>query len=312
MSRIAVIGGAGFIGTNLVKSLVEEGNNVLVIDDFSNGKISNLAEIDCEIREFSILDKEKLKHNLIDVSSIVLLAALGSIPRSLSFPVSTVETNIMGTLNVLEVAREIGAQVVFTSSSSVFGANSELPKRELMWASPLNPYAASKLGGEGLMQGYAHSYGMQIVTFRLFNVFGPWQRPDHEYAAVLPRWISALIQRKSIDVYGDGTQSRDFTPVEVVVNVIIESIKKGFSHPKPINLSVGNRISLLEVIEKLQNFFPDFQINYLPNRKGDTLHSQSDPTYFQSLFPNIATPNFDDSLVKTIDWLRQYHFASGS
>ena len=170
MKRVAVTGGAGFVGTNLVRKLVEKGYQVIAIDDFSTGVAGNLTDVPCEVVKASINDLYAMRSALKGSDLIFHLAARGSVPRSLKNPRATLETNVGGTLNVLECAREYGASVVFSSSSSVYGSNIELPKRERMWTSPLTPYAASKLAGEGLIQSYAHSFDIQSINFRFFNI----------------------------------------------------------------------------------------------------------------------------------------------
>ena len=187
MTKVAVTGGAGFIGSNLAKRLVEEGFEVVVVDDLSTGLLSNVDRERADFHQFSITDPQMLIAALKDCSTIFHFAARGSVPRSVKNPVATHEVNATGTFNVLEVARKTGAHVVFSSSSSVYGRNIQLPKDESMWLGPMSPYAASKLSSEGYLQAYASAYSVPTTTLRFFNVFGPKQRPDHEYAAVLPK-----------------------------------------------------------------------------------------------------------------------------
>ncbi len=200
MSKVAVTGGAGFIGSNLVKRLVKDGFEVVVIDDLSTGLLTNVDQKKTDFQQISITDPQMLLAALNDCSTIFHLAARGSVPRSIKNPVATHEVNATGTFNVLEVARKTGAHVIFSSSSSVYGRNMQLPKDESMWLSPLTPYAASKLAAEGYVQAYAAAYDLPTTILRFFNVFGPRQRPDHEYAAVLPKWIWLAMQGKPIDV----------------------------------------------------------------------------------------------------------------
>jgi UDP-glucose 4-epimerase len=180
-----------------------------------------------------------------------------------------------------------------------------LPKNEDMVLRPITPYAASKMSGEGLSLAYAKTYGLSVSTFRFFNIFGPWQRPDHEYAAVLPKWISKCINGDEIEIFGDGEQTRDFTYVGTVVNVIIDCISNKVMHPEPVNLAYGNNISLNQVIELLKKSFPDFKVEYLPQRNGDVLHSKNDPKLVQSLYPNVSVEKFENSLQETINWFRK-------
>jgi UDP-glucose 4-epimerase len=178
----------------------------------------------------------------------------------------------------------------------------KLPKNEDMVLRPLTPYAASKMSGEALSLAYSRSYALPISTFRFFNIFGPWQRPDHEYAAVLPKWISKCLNGDEIEIFGDGEQTRDFTYVGTVVQIIASCILNKVLHPEPVNLAFGNRISLNQVVELLRNIFPDLNVKYLPPRKGDVLHSENDPKLLKSLYPDIIADKFEDSLQKTINW----------
>jgi len=213
----------------------------------------------------------------------------------------------------MEVARRVGAQVIFSSSSSVYGANTELPKTETMWTSPLSPYAASKLAGEGYCAAYSESYGVPTTVFRFFNIFGPWQRPDHDYAAVIPRWIWAALNNQPILLDGDGTQTRDFTYVDTVVDTIVNAIDRELNHPQPINLAFGNRISLLEVIGELERIFGrTLEVEKRPRRVADVPHSQNDPTLVNSVFPSIASTSFPEALEKTVEWMRSNGPAVGS
>jgi UDP-glucose 4-epimerase len=305
VSRIAITGGAGFVGSNLLRSLVDRNYEVVVVDDLSTGLKSNLQGIECDFHEVSIEDFSKLSQALDDCQYIFHLAARGSVPRSVKNPRATFEVNVSGTMNVLECAKSMGAMVAFSSSSSVYGANLELPKSEKMWLAPLTPYAASKLTGESLVQSYASSYGLRAITYRFFNIFGPWQRPDHDYAAVIPKWIWKLMHKEKIEIFGDGTQSRDFTYIDSVVSILINSMERELHHPEPINLAFGSRISLNESVEILKARFPDLKVNYLPERLGDVKNSQNNPDKLLSLFPNIELMSFESALDETINWYKE-------
>jgi UDP-glucose 4-epimerase len=305
MDTIAITGGAGFVGTNLAIKLKELGYQIRVIDDFSSGMKQNIKNVDCEVYATSILDRKKLNQALSGCNYIFHLAARGSVPRSIKNPRATFEVNVSGTMNVLECAKNMGAMVAFSSSSSVYGANLELPKSERMWLAPLTPYAASKLAGESLVQSYASSYGLKAVTYRFFNIFGPWQRPDHDYAAVIPKWIWKLMHKETIEIFGDGTQSRDFTYIDSVVSILINGMERELHHPDPINLAFGSKISLNESVEILKARFPDLKVNYLPERLGDVKNSQNNPDKLFSLFPNIELMSFESALDETITWYKE-------
>jgi UDP-glucose 4-epimerase len=306
MAKVAVTGGAGFIGSNLTKRLLTEGYDVVVIDDLSTGLLSNVDLEDSIFHQISINDPKSLATALKDCETIFHLAARGSVPRSLKNPAATHEVNATGTLNVLEVARATGAHVVFSSSSSVYGRNMQLPKDESMWLGPMTPYAASKLAAEGYLQAYASAYNVPTTLLRFFNVFGPRQRPDHEYAAVLPKWIWLAMQGIPIDVYGDGTASRDFTYVETVLDIAMTAMKEKVLTEGAMNLAYGNRIFLNDTIEMLKKHFPDLQVNYKENRLGDVKESQNSPSLLRSLFPNITPKPFEDALTETVAWLKDF------
>jgi UDP-glucose 4-epimerase len=306
MSRIAVTGGAGFVGTNLVRALLKENHEVVVLDDFSTGLKSNLKNLDVQVYEISFVDAEKVSKALEKSEYIFHLGARGSVPRSIKNPRTTMDVNVIGTLNVLESARATGAAVAFSSSSSVYGSNLELPKNEKMWMAPLTPYATSKLSGEALVASYAASFGISAITYRFFNIFGPWQRPDHDYAAVIPKWIWKLMHKQSIEVFGDGNQSRDFTYIDTVVSVLIQGLKEKVNHPNPINLAFGSRITLNQCIDELRAKFPNLDVNYLTERAGDVKNSQNDPTLLNSIFPQIKPVEFSDALENTYRWFVEH------
>ena len=306
MTKVAVTGGAGFIGSNLTKRLLSEGYDVVVVDDLSTGLLSNVDQDKSTFHQISITDPNSLANALKDCETIFHLAARGSVPRSIKNPVATHEVNATGTLNVLEVARVSGAHVVFSSSSSVYGRNMQLPKDESMWLGPMTPYAASKLAAEGYVQAYASAYNVPTTLLRFFNVFGPRQRPDHEYAAVLPKWIWLAMQGKPIDVYGDGTASRDFTYVETVLDIAMTAMKERVITEGVMNLAYGNRIFLNDTIEMLKKHFPDLQVNYSENRLGDVKESQNAPSLLKSLFPAIAPKPFEAALAETVNWLKDF------
>jgi UDP-glucose 4-epimerase len=306
MSKVAVTGGAGFIGSNLVTRLIAEGHEVVVVDDLSTGLFSNVKDQVCEFRELSITDFAKLNSAIKDCETIFHLGARGSVPRSIKNPVATHAVNATGTLNVLEVARESGAHVLFSSSSSVYGRNMRLPKDESMWLGPMTPYAASKLAAEGYVQSYASAYKVPTTLLRFFNVFGPRQRPDHEYAAVLPKWIWLAMHNQPIQVFGDGTASRDFTYVDTVLDVAMTAMKQKVTSDGAINLAYGNRISLNETIDLLKHHFPDLEVNYTVDRPGDVKESQNSPELLRKLFPAVQPKAFDLALSETVTWLKEF------
>jgi len=306
MAKVAVTGGAGFIGSNLTRRLISEGHEVVVFDDLSTGLISNVDQSNCTFISASITDPKALQTGLKDCQTIFHLGARGSVPRSIKNPVATHDVNATGTLNVLEVARSSGAHVIFSSSSSVYGRNMQLPKDESMWLGPMTPYAASKLAAEGYVQAYASAYRVPTTLLRFFNVFGPRQRPDHEYAAVLPKWIWLAMHNQPIQVFGDGTASRDFTYVDTVLDVAITAMNQKVTSDGAINLAYGNRISLNETIGLMKQHFPDLEVNYTVDRPGDVKESQNSPELLKNLFPAVQPKAFEVALSETITWLKEF------
>jgi UDP-glucose 4-epimerase len=306
MAKVAVTGGAGFIGSNLSQKLISEGHEVTIIDDLSTGLTSNIDKSRSIFHELSITNTKELKTVLRDCETIFHLAARGSVPRSIKNPSATHDVNATGTVNILEVARETGAHVIFSSSSSVYGRNMQLPKNESMWLGPMTPYAASKLASEGYVQAYATSFNVPITLLRFFNVFGPRQRPDHEYAAVLPKWIWLAMHERPISVYGDGTSSRDFTYVETIVDIAISAMKNRITTDGAVNLAYGNRIYLKDVIQHLRGHFPNLEVNYENIRLGDVKESQNDPELLNRFFPGITPKPFEEALAETVSWLKEF------
>ena len=279
---------------------------MVIIDDLSTGLLSNIDREKTEFHQISITEPKALSAALKECETIFHLAARGSVPRSIKNPVATHDVNATGTLNVLEAARTNGAHVIFSSSSSVYGRNVQLPKDESMWLGPMTPYAASKLAAESYVQAYAAAYGVPTTLLRFFNVFGPRQRPDHEYAAVLPKWIWLAMQGQAIDVYGDGSASRDFTYVDTVLDIAMTAMKEKVLTEGAMNLAYGNRIFLNETIEMLRKHFPDLQVNYKAERLGDVKESQNAPLLLEKLFPKVAPKEFETALSETVDWLKEF------
>ena len=306
--KVLVTGGAGFIGTNLVRRLLADGHEPRVLDDFSTGLESNLAGLDVDVRVGSLADPGAVLGAVTGVDAVVHLGARGSVPRSIEFPVPTHEVNATGTLNVLEASRAHGAHVIMSSSSSVYGANPMLPKIERTWTQPLSPYAASKLAGEGYMLGYQASYGMPTLVLRFFNVFGPWQRPDHDYAAVVPKWLWKVMNGQPIEVHGDGTQTRDFTYVDSVVDVLMDAVQRQVSLDTPVNLAFGRRHSLLDLLERIEALLGVMpQVEFVAPRVGDVRNSENDPALLESVFPTVKPVDLDPALERTAAWLEEHH-----
>lgn len=309
--RVVVTGGAGFIGGNLCRSLVEAGHEVVAFDDLSSGRKANLARLGLDFVEGSLLDRELLADAIAGADAVVHLAARGSVPRSLLHPIETHAVNATGTVNVLEAARQAGVgQVIFSSSSSVYGANEVLPKHEELVIEPISPYAASKAGAEVAALAYQHSYELPVLVFRFFNVFGPLQPADHDYAAVIPRFLAAASASQPVEVHGDGRQSRDFTYVGTVVRVILDALARRVTNAQPVNLAVGSRTDLLGVLEILEELLGrPIERHHVDPRAGDVRHSQADASRLMSMFPDVEPVPLRDGLQATLEWFRGEHQA---
>ena len=306
MTKVAVTGGAGFIGSNLTKRLLLEGYDVVVIDDLSTGLLSNVDQDKSTFHQISITDSKSLANALKDCETIFHLAARGSVPRSIKNPVATHEVNATGTLNVLEVARKSGAHVVFSSSSSVYGRNMQLPKDESMWLGPMTPYAASKLAAEGYVQAYASAYNVPTTLLRFFNVFGPRQRPDHEYAAVLPKWIWLAMQGKAIDVYGDGSASRDFTYVDDIVQGI-ECVVDNMTPRDMYSIGRGEVVELQRFVDAIEDSLGKKAIiEYGPKHPADAKTTASDTTKLQSIGYKPKT-SIEEGVNNFVQWYRRHY-----
>lgn len=306
-ARVVVTGGAGFIGANLCSDLVtEHGINVVVVDDLTSGRRENLDGLDVELVRASILDRPVLDEVMTGAQAVVHLAARGSVPRSLEDPVETHAVNATGTVQVLEAARAAGVpHLLYASSSSVYGASAELPKRETAAPKPVSPYAASKLAAEAYVLAYARSFDLEALAFRFFNVYGPLQPAGHAYAAVVPTFVDAALRGLPLPVYGEGRQTRDFTYVGSVVRVLTTALLERRTHPDPVNLAFGTRVSLLELVAELTPLLGvDVRLEHRPPRVGDIPHSQADDRVLRSLFPRVQATALSEGLAQTVEWFR--------
>ena len=304
--EILITGGCGFIGTNLVDRMLQqpEIGRVRTLDNYVTGlrrevQSSRVQEIEGDLRNY-----DDVLRASDGVDAIVHLGALPSVPRSIRDPFSTNAVNINGTLNVLEAARanNVG-HVSVASSSSVYGANPTLPKVETLATLPLSPYAVTKLATEAYTNAYSTSYGLATVAFRFFNVFGPLQRADHVYAAVIPKFLAALKADVPLTIFGDGEQSRDFTSIHAVTDSLTKSALRTLTNDTPVNLAFGSRTSLNTVVELLQEMHPKkIIVEYVERRPGDVSHSQASSTLLESLLPDVERPEFVQALREVYDW----------
>ena len=304
--HIVITGGAGFIGSNLAELALARGHRVTVIDDLSTGFQENLEGLDVTFIRGSILDEGILAKAFSSADSVVHLAALGSVPRSIKDPFATHAANATGTLTVLESARAAGIDhVISASSSSVYGLNPALPKHEREWVRPMSPYAVTKLATEQYTLAYQQSYGMQTLAFRFFNVYGPRQQAGHVYAAVIPTFLDALLLGEPLWINGDGSYSRDFTYVGTVCSVVLDAVERKVSHPEPMNLAFGTNTTLLELTRCIEDVAgASADVRHRGPRPGDVPHSQADNAMLRRIFPSIQPVALSEGLSETFAWMR--------
>ncbi|MEV7178885.1 NAD-dependent epimerase/dehydratase family protein [Kitasatospora sp. NPDC093679] len=304
--RVVVTGGAGFIGANLVRELLArpEVAEVRVVDDLSTGDKANLDGLGVTLHQGTILDAALLDEAFAGADAVVHLAALPSVPRSVKDPLASHHANATGTLEVLEAARRAGGPyVAAASSSSVYGANRELPKRETMRTAPMSPYAVGKLATEAYLAAYHHCYGLGVLPLRFFNVFGPLQPAGHAYAAVVPAFLDAALAGRPLTVHGDGGQSRDFTYVGTVAQVLTEAVLRRVVHPDPVNLAFGTRTTLMELVGELGSVLGrPLETEHTEPRAGDVRDSQADNGRLRELFPDVRAVPLREGLERTAEW----------
>lgn len=308
--RFAVTGGAGFIGSNIVIELVKNDNEVVVIDNLLTGNFNNLFGVMDQIRfvEGDIQDLDLLKREFIDIDYVLHQAALPSVPRSVDDPIASNQNNVDGTLNVLVAARDEGVKrVVYASSSSAYGNSPSLPKKEDMKPDPLSPYAITKLVGEQYCKVFYELYGLETVSLRYFNVFGPHQDPNSHYAAVIPKFITAMLNDESPVIFGDGEQSRDFTYIQNNVDANLLACEVAGAAGKMFNIACGERISLNELVAMLKKILgKKIEPVYKEPRPGDVKHSLADITLAREILGYKPRYGFEDGLKKTVEWFDNY------
>jgi UDP-glucose 4-epimerase len=316
MSLFLVTGGAGFIGSHTVERLLEEGHRVRVVDNFSTGRRENLSHLlghPClQIAEGDICDEELVEQVMDGVDFVIHLAAIPSVPRSVADPFSSYRVNVEGTLKVLASARDAGVgRVVLASSSSIYGGldedrNSSKAKKESMPPRPLSPYAATKLAAEGLCRAFFHSYGLETVALRYFNVFGPRQDPTSQYASVVPRFASALLKGERPTIYGDGHQTRDFTYVSNVVEANLLACKALGAEGGVFNVACGRSVSVLQLLEMMaRELEVRVEPRFAPPRPGDVRHSRADISLAKSVLGYKVQVDLEEGIRKTLDYMRR-------
>ena len=313
MTRVLVTGGAGFIGGHLVERLVSLGRQVRVFDDLSTGRRRNLAAVedDIEFIEGSICDPNALARVSVGVDAVFHLAAQGSVPRSVDEPRKAHEINATGTLNVLIAARDAGARrVVYSASSAAYGETPTLPKVETITPQPLSPYAVSKLAGEHYCSCFSTVYGLSTISLRYFNVFGPRQDPNSQYAAAIPAFVTRLVAGQPPIIYGDGEQSRDFCYIENVVSANVLAADAEHARGEVVNIACGERITLNRIIELINlHLGEDITPEYQPPRAGDVRHSLADVSVAKSVIGYEPKVMFAEGLARSIEWYRRAYAA---
>lgn len=304
-TKFLVTGGAGFIGSNIVSALLEKGYRVKILDNFSSGKRENLKgfENDIELIEGDIRSYHIVQESVKDVDIVLHQAALPSVPRSIKDPITSNEVNVNGTLNILEasVAAKV-KKVIYASSSSVYGDNPQLPKVESMMPNPLSPYAVSKLSGEKYCSVFTRIYGLETISLRYFNVFGPRQDPSSQYSAVIPRFIKAINNNEQPVIFGDGEQSRDFTYVKNVVEANILAALTGCESGIAMNCAAGGQITLNQLVKYINNILgKNIKPVYKDPRAGDIKHSFADIHLAKDKIGYSPSVNFEEGLKLTAD-----------
>jgi nucleoside-diphosphate-sugar epimerase len=310
MAKYLVTGAAGFVGSNIVHSLLERGEEVRGIDNSSHSRPENIAGIidKFDFHHGDITDLEAVRSACKGVDFVLHQAALGSVPRSLDDPLATNHANIVGTLTVLQAARTTGVKrVVYASSSSAYGDTPTLPKRESMPSNPISPYAVSKYAGELYAQTFNKVMGLETVSLRYFNVFGPRQHPSSQYAAVIPKFIRMMLNGEQPIMFGDGTQTRDFTFIENVVSANLLACQAPGANVcgKMFNVAAGKMFSLNQLYSMLQELTGFSKPpKYAPARTGDVHDSLADISAAEKAMGYRTLVGFQEGLQRTVEWYR--------
>jgi nucleoside-diphosphate-sugar epimerase len=307
MARVVVTGGGGFIGSNLVRALLERGDEVRVLDNFSTGNRANLDGLDVEIVEGELRSYERV-HNAVRKSDVVYhLGALGSVPRSVQDPLTSSAVNVEGTLNVLLAARGEGVRrVVFSSSTSVYGSSRQLPTTEDTPPDPISPYGVAKLAAERYSISFSRVYeSFESVVLRYFNVFGPRQSPSSQYAAVVPLFVTAIDAGRPVQIHGDGEQSRDFTYVGNVVDATILAGETEGASGEIFNIAAGSPASVNTLADTIGSILgKPVEKEYLPSRAGDIRDSWADLTKAERILGYRPATGLEEGLRRTVEFLR--------
>jgi UDP-glucose 4-epimerase len=314
--KVLITGGGGFIGSHLVERLLHDGHDVRVLDNFATGRRENLVDFGdhIEIVEGDVQSYERAHTAVRGCEVVFHQAALPSVPRSVQDPLTSNAVNVIGTLNILLAARDSGVRrVVYASSSSVYGANPTLPKDESLSTQPISPYAVAKLAGEGYCRSFTEVYDLETVALRYFNVFGRRQDPLSQYAAVVPRFITMLLDGQTPTIFGDGEQSRDFTAVENVVhaNLLAAEAPAEQVVGLAMNAACGDRFTLNQLFEAIREIVgSDVRPVYAPPRIGDVRHSQADISLARERLGYEPTTSLQEGLQRCVDFYASRRLAA--
>lgn len=310
MSKLYLVtGGAGFIGSHIATALVNRGDRVRVLDNFLTGHRHNITHLEGKIEfiEGDVCDPEITRQAMEGVSVVFHEAAIPSVPRSVAKPRESHEANVNGVFNALLTAKEAGVKrFVFAASSSAYGETETLPKSVDMYPSPLSPYAAHKLFGEFYCQVFSHVYGLETVSLRYFNVFGPRQDPTSQYSGVISKFVTALLANEPPVIFGDGEQSRDFTYVDNVVSANLLAAETPNANGTVVNVGVNDRVTLNQLLAELQKILgTNLTPIYKESRPGDVRHSQAEITYTEKMIGYKPVVGLTEGLRRTVEWYKE-------
>lgn len=308
MGLCLVTGGAGFIGSHLVRALLSRGHEVRVLDDFSSGKASNLADVreQIELIDGSVADASTCDDACAGVDCVFHKAAAPSVPKSIEDPITSHFSNAQGTFNMLQAARAAGVRrFIFAGSSAAYGELPGLPKREDMGVSPLSPYAVHKVMGENYCSVFAKCYGLQTISLRYFNVFGDRQDPKSQYAAAIPAFVTTILREEPPTIYGDGEQTRDFTHIDNVIEANMLAMNTDATAGEIVNIACGRSISVNEIIAEINQLTgKSVKANYVAERPGDIKHSWADISLAEKVLGFRPVVDLAAGLKRAIDWYR--------
>jgi len=310
MALSLVTGGAGFIGSNMVRFLLDQGQKVRVLDNFETGRHENLAEVidAIEVLEGDIRNEPAVQRSVADAEVVYHLAAMGSVPRSIQDPATTHEVNVTGTFNVLQACRAAKVKrLVFSSSSAVYGDNAVLPQHEKLPLAPISPYGATKAIGELYLRTFYKTYEFECVSLRYYNVFGPRQDPNSQYAAAIPLFVSAFLHNKAPQIFDDGEQSRGFTYIDNVLQANWKAANASELHGEALNISVETSVTVNTVVRTIGQLLGKEHIKpqYLPPRRGDIKHSLADVTRAKDIIAYQPAISFEQGIRQAIDWYKE-------